>query len=734
MERGLLVKTSWLVIALLLLPLLPVPNNEFENQATFFEISNWQENPRIGQYASKLVYNFVEPTESIVCLLNGEIDFVPRWYPNGASDSLLYQEMLENQLIETSEYGVNSLAGFFFNCEQYPYNLTEFRRALAHAINKTSVNANNHPVAKTPFDSPVPINSMFCMEDELPYHYYHADVIKAEQLLNSVGITDYDHDGYRESPDGEEILIEVIAIEYSEGYNSSVQVLREAATSLGFHFSSEVIDSTLLVRCPYQYLDSVRYYNVSFGSRSIEWLRPLFSGVSEAPYRNPSRFTNETLNRWLESMDSASAYEEARKAAFNAQLILQEQCPMIRIFQDYYVSAHRTDYFQGFLESRIEGFNSFWNPYHCRLIDDLGGPYGGSLRIGVVNSSLDPTLSYTNDASPLNLLYDTVARMNIDGRYEPWLVQDILVETHEVNTAVPEGHIRYTCILPERRKIDGHIVGQNWTDGHTLTSEDIVSTYFYFKQNNDSWFHRELGRLHSVVALTERIARIEFETEAYWNIETLAHIPILPSHILGIQLDYWSRWSTGELEISLEETMTSHGPYILTEYAEGEFVELTFNPDYFLATCRCTIWQPTFRIGPENGPPEDILMGDGTTGNWLEWDLLTTIPHRYAIYVDGSCIDSGLWDGRKIAFNIDDLEIGSHNVTVWVSSLHFLKNTDSVNIEVIMLSDYLVRQSILFMIGFSIGPIIALVVFFKVIVPIENISAGKNKRAGSERA
>jgi peptide/nickel transport system substrate-binding protein len=732
-KRGLIVKTVWLLIALLFLPLLPVPNNEYENQATFFEISDWQENPRIGQYASKLIYNFIEPTESIVCLLNGEIDFVPRWYPNGASDSLPYQEILENELIETSEFGVNSLAGFFFNCEQYPYNLTEFRRALAHAINKTSVNATDYPVAKTPFDSPVPVNSMFCMEDELPYHYYDANVTKAEQLLNSIGITDYDDDGYRESPDGEEILIEVITTEYSRGYDSSVQVLREAATSLGFHFSSEVIDSTLLVRCPYQYLDSLRYYNLSFGRRSIEWLRPLFSGVSKGPYRNPCRFTNETLIRWLESLDSALTFDEARKAAFNAQLILQEECPMIRIFQDYYVSAHRTDNFQGFLESSIEGFNSFWNPYHCRLNDDLGGPYGGSLRIGVANSSLNPTLDHRADASFLNLLYDTVARMNIDGGYEPWLVQDILVETHSENPAVAEGHVRYTCVLPEKRELEGHFICQNWTDGHTLTSEDIVSTYLYFKQNNDSWFHRELGRLHSVVALTERITRIEFKTEAYWNIETLAHIPILPSHILGIQQNYWSRWSTGKLEISPEETMSTHGPYILTEYAEGEFVELTFNSDYFLATCRCTIWQPTFRVGPENGPPEDILMGNGTAGNWLEWNLLTTIPHRYAIYVDGSCVDSGLWNGRKITFNIDDLQIGNHNVTVWVSSLHFLMNADSVNVEVITLSDYLLGKSVLFMIGFSIGPISALIIFFKVIEPIGNVSAEKNRSGVSKR-
>lgn len=111
-----------------------------------------------------------------------------------------------------------------------------------------------------------------------------------------------------------------------------------------------------------------------------------------------------------------------------------------------------------------------------------------------------------------------------------------------------------------------------------------------------------------------------------------------------------------------------------------------------------------------NQPPSDIVVQQNDAGQTGEWDLTCRIPYRYTIHVDGSEVESGLWDGRSITFGVGDLTLDQHNVTLWTSSLHYLASSDSVNVIVISSGEYLLIQVARFLGGFVIGPIVATVI------------------------
>ena len=87
-----------------------------------------------GGFLDSVEYVFIEDdSQRVLSLQNGSIDMIVGYLPSNYLDNL---SKTENIVVETQlKYGYGQL---LINCNRYPLNESSFRRALAHAFNKTA--------------------------------------------------------------------------------------------------------------------------------------------------------------------------------------------------------------------------------------------------------------------------------------------------------------------------------------------------------------------------------------------------------------------------------------------------------------------------------------------------------------------------------------------------------------------------------------------------------------------
>lgn len=87
------------------------------------------------------------------------------------------------------------------------FRKVEFRRAMAHALDKKTIIDNLYMGLATPQWSPVSVSSPFYSEEATAKYEYDLD--KAAALLDQIGLVDQDGDGWRDLPDGSPFQFEL---------------------------------------------------------------------------------------------------------------------------------------------------------------------------------------------------------------------------------------------------------------------------------------------------------------------------------------------------------------------------------------------------------------------------------------------------------------------------------------------------------------------------------------------
>ena len=89
-----------------------------------------------------------------------------------------------------------------------------------------------------------------------------------------------------------------------------------------------------------------------------------------------------------------------------------------------------------------------------------------------------------------------------------------------------------------------------------------------------------------------------------------------------------------------------------------------------------------FMLRPFIDHPSNMQFEGGSTGHTITWHPTSWSPAEYTILVDGEVAQTGAWSGGSIAFNVDDLLPGSHQVTLEVSDSLDFEEEDSVTVLV----------------------------------------------------
>ena len=594
-----------LIIVLLGVPQVPVMAQSFDTLL------------KSGPFVDKLVFNVIAQDEQqVLALMNDEIDLIGDTIDPSFMESL---EAAEN--IETSTTFRNGYGFFTINCAKYPFNITAFRRAMAFAFDKEAISEEVLNGFSVPLDSCIPLINPFTIEGQLPYSYYNASIALANSLLDEAGFVDINLDGYRESPDGSNlsVLIEYhesssLAMEISHALEEDLLALQVDATVTPFSWYDDII------RMPHDEYD-IRFLACDFNNLDVDWLAYEFwSEYADEPYFNLPNFQNASYDAWREQLLYSTDYDDVYEAAIEMQKVWVYECPMIICYENIMLSAYRTDKFEGHVNQAIDGVTGWWTNYKVNLKDHQDSPFGGIFRrsagmdINTFNI-MGASTSYTINI--LNELYDTLLDTGPDGADIMWLAESCLVETNADNPSVPEG---------DTHLVFNMVQNANWTDGSPLTAEDVAFSLNFLRDAPGNKYRLDLLNMSAAYAPSTYTVVVEFSTESYWHLHRVAFKPIFPKHIMrGIVIDAWAYWSPNP---PIEEMVTS-GPFNITEYVAGEFIELTRNDNYFYR-----FEQPdtssTTTSGPTNTTLPDLLELLQSV-NLVHW--VVTLPSLMVIVI-----------------------------------------------------------------------------------------------------
>ncbi|OLS29959.1 MAG: Periplasmic dipeptide transport protein precursor [Candidatus Thorarchaeota archaeon AB_25] len=478
--------------------------------------------------------------------------------------------------IDIYEAPRNGYGHLTINCDKYPLNISGLRRAFAFAFNKTRMTTEIFDGYNTEHDSLVPPTNPWCIEDDLGWHYYTNQSDIGNQILDDLNFTIDAGTGYRLAPDGSafEIVIEYSSADLIGG--EIVQIGVDALYSLHINASTLAGDyNEYRSRVDLHQDYDIVFYSIAFEDFDIDWLAyDYWSDYANEPNQNPTNFRNTTYDGWRSQLLFGETYEEVYEAASEMQKILHDNVPRLVIYVNTSMQGYRTDEFTGHVPDQGRYISGLWT---MRKIHERGFAHGGTVLIAV-NDDPDSFNFFVSNNPTSNAIFQEIwpslYSRAPDLTAYPYLAENLLVEKHENNSEVPDGHTRFTIDI---------IQNATWSDGVSLTAEDVVFTFNYC---NESGIYGNpaaiwLGDIHVAYAPTPYRAIIEFSTENYWHFSNFAYRYIIPKHIFnnetGIGYGGWNTWNP--LWDPAEPYVTA-GPFVMTDFEVGDYYELTVNPDF----------------------------------------------------------------------------------------------------------------------------------------------------------
>ena len=579
----------------------------------------------------KIVFKIITgSSQQVAALQSGTIDMI-----GNTIDPSYESTLASDGNIEVNTASQNRYPWMLINCQRYPLNITAFRRALAFVLDKEYISSNVPGGLAIPLDSVVPAGNPVSIEPTLNTTYYSKSVSIGQQILAAAGFANIDADSYLEAPDGSNFGVTV-----ETDSNSGV------APVIGAAFQQALQDLNINVTLDTDYhLDYIsrltiyRDYDIALMGRNyndigpnqldnldIRWLVDEFhSNNSDSTLFNTPGFENETYDAYCTQLLEAPTYSEMSMAATELQKILWYQCPVIVCCQYQSLYAHRNDQFEGYVIKPLTGPTNWWTALKAHPIGGTGGTLDWSLDQDV--DSFNPIVLLSENSETVNgLLWDTLLAHGIGQYYVPNLASSWTIETHSDTVGIPAGHMRITFNL---------VQGTACSDGSELTSADVNYSINFYKQapsrytvgiytDPNSHYDPELNDIVATYTPSPYTFVCEFSTESFWHLLSVGLKPILNKEYmenLGISPSRYDLWNP---DPSTEDLPTT-GPFFVSLYSKGEFIELSRNPHYIRSATTTTTTGST-------SITDTSTSGSSTTSNQTVpgyGDILT----QYGLYI-----------------------------------------------------------------------------------------------------
>ncbi len=521
-----------------------------------------------GPFIDHITFDLVNDDSSsqLLAIMDGRLDIMGR-----RLDTTSYLTAVTAENVEIDSELRNGYGYLIINCDKYPFNETSFRRALAFALDKEKISDDIWDGFSQPLDSVVPSQNPWSIEGFLPYSYYESNMDMANSILDAAGFLDVDDDGFRNAPNGDKFSVEILGDSfYSPVAPQISQLVEETLLALEIDANAKASEFYTILEVVNHHSDyDIVFLGYSFETYDVDWLAYEFwSEYVNEPFHNFANFENSSFDSWRDQLLHSISFEDVYEAAIEMQRILVYECPYIICYQNVDLFAYRTDRFEGFEYLRSP---PFWARQKIHLKDEFDGPFGGTLRTATpqVYSFNFMIATDGNTLNVLQELYDPLIRIGPDFEDMNWLALDWIIETRADDVRIPEGHTRLIFEI---------IQNATWSDGLPITADDVAFTLNYYRDAPGNPYGIDLQEMTAAYSPTPYSVVVDFETESYWHLHTVGYKPILPKHVFeNIGLNSWNLWNPEPPE----DAMVTSGPFNVSEYIPGEFVELTRNDDYF---------------------------------------------------------------------------------------------------------------------------------------------------------
>jgi len=567
-------------------------------QTSVSTLSDLPSDLNIGPYLDKIVYQIIANSDQrIIAIQAGEIDMDLNFF-----DPVHYSTLDVDPDIEIYQTPKNGYGHLTINCDKYPLNISGLRRAFAYAFDKTRISDETFDGYNTEHDSLIPPTNPWCVEQSFAWHYYTNQSDIGNQILDNLNFTIDPGTGYRLAPDGTafDIVIEYVSPGLVTGCPTLIGVdalhsLHINATTRGGDYND--IRSRMNLHQDYDII----FFGENFDDFDIDWLAyEYWSDCADVPYQNPTNFRNATYDSWRNQLLFGETYEEVYEAASEMQKILHYNVPLLVIYVNTYMFAYRTDQFTGYFPNQVGHVAGQWT---MRKIHRTDGTPGGTVNVAA-DRDPDSFNFFVSDNPTSTAIFQEVwpslYAMSPNMTAYPYLAENMLVERHEDNSDVPENHTRFTIDIIENA---------TWTDGTSLTAEDVA---FSFNYTVESAIYgnpavQRFGDLYAAYAPNPVRVVLEFSSENYWHFSHFAYEYIIPKDIFNNETGIgYAGWNTWNPIWDPAEPYVAAGPYILVDYELGEFYELSANTDFAYYDAPPTESIPTVPPSPPPPPPPPL--------------------------------------------------------------------------------------------------------------------------------
>jgi peptide/nickel transport system substrate-binding protein len=276
---------------------------------------------------------------------------------------------------------------------------------------------------------------------------------------------------------------------------------------------------------------------------------------------NFSGYFNPEFNRLLEQQNRAYAHKE-RKAITDKMLeMLAEDRPALVLLSPNVTHLMNTRRWKNEKHVPGEGLSSFWNVME---IEPTGS--NRTLRIGSTYEvpGVNPmAVTRTQGYRPMGLIYDTLYRIDPEGRAIKWMVEDAQVKDG------PQGP-RSTVVLRLRKDLKFH-------DGVPVTAADVAYTIDFAKKHKAPDLLPYVRRVAEVAVEGQHTIRIGFTGPWSGAFHVLfSKMFILPKHV-------WEKEEQRQENPVLwaNPQPVGSGPFRFVSWEKGSELVLQRNPEYF---------------------------------------------------------------------------------------------------------------------------------------------------------
>ncbi len=218
-----------------------------QNQVVYERDDNWWGIEYFGKPGPRyIVYMRVASNNvALAMLVRSEIDWSNFFLP-GVPQLVKKYSFIKTWYKDKPYYLPANVAFLFLNNQKYPLNVTEFRRAMAYAINVQQIVDRVYEGAVLPSNPvgflPIPAWQKYYAEDVVAEKGFKYDPEKAKEILDRLGFRDVDGDGLREAPSGDKVKLTIIVPYGWTDWMEAARIIAEDLRAVGIDVEAKFPD------------------------------------------------------------------------------------------------------------------------------------------------------------------------------------------------------------------------------------------------------------------------------------------------------------------------------------------------------------------------------------------------------------------------------------------------------------------------------------------------------------